>query len=160
MEFIRCDGLYFQKTKDMYHSVVIDLKSTVNYPKWGIHHPSEEDLQSAFPGNEGAVIPWYGCGMSGTVRIPADRSRLPLAVLQKFLDDWLMDHAGTIDYIHGVEALQNLCSGTDSVGFLLPAVDKDLLFPTVLSDGVLPRKTFSMGEAFDKRYYLEARRIE
>ena len=119
-----------------------------------------EDLQSAFPGNEGAVIPWYGCGMSGTVRIPADRSRLPLAVLQKFLDDWLMDHAGAIDYIHGAEALQNLCSGTDSVGFLLPAVDKDLLFPTVLSDGVLPRKTFSMGEAFDKRYYLEARRIE
>ena len=52
MEFIRCDGSYFQKTKDMYHSVVIDLKSTVNYPKWGVHHPSEEDLQSAFDKGE------------------------------------------------------------------------------------------------------------
>ena len=119
-----------------------------------------EDLQSAFPGTEGTVIPWYGCGSSGTVRVPTDRNRLPLAFLQNFLDNWLSDHDGTIDYIHGEDALQKLCSETDSVGFVLPAVDKGLLFPTVLTDGVLPRKTFSMGEAFDKRYYLEARRIE
>ncbi|MBR2547379.1 MAG: GNAT family N-acetyltransferase [Eubacterium sp.] len=47
MEFRKCDDGYFQKAKDMYHEVVRDLKQTVNYPKWGAHHPSEEDLQSA-----------------------------------------------------------------------------------------------------------------
>lgn len=47
MEFMKCDGSYFQKTKDMYHDVVKVLKETVNYPKWGVHHPSDEDLKEA-----------------------------------------------------------------------------------------------------------------
>ena len=47
MEFRKCGSEHFQETKDMYHRVVMTLKQTVNYPKWGVHHPSEEDLQSA-----------------------------------------------------------------------------------------------------------------
>ena len=46
-----------------------------------------------------------------------------------------------------------------NIAFLLPAMGKEQLFPTVIRDGVLPRKTFSMGEAHDKRFYLEARKI-
>ena len=56
-------------------------------------------------------------------------------------------------------AAQKLAAQPDTVGFLLPVMGKEELFPTVIRDGALPRKTFSMGEAHDKRFYLEARKI-
>ncbi len=64
-----------------------------------------------------------------------------------------------IDYIHGEDVTRALAAQPGNLGFLLPAMGKEELFPTVIFDGVLPRKTFSMGEARDKRFYLEARRI-
>ena len=57
------------------------------------------------------------------------------------------------------ETLCNLCAGAQSIGFVLPEFRKEDLFRGVVLDGVLPRKTFSMGRAQDKRYYMEARRI-
>lgn len=63
------------------------------------------------------------------------------------------------DYIHGEETLCALCTGAQSIGFVLPEFRKEDLFRGVVLDGVLPRKTFSMGRAQDKRYYMEARRI-
>lgn len=83
---------------------------------------------------------------------------LPLGVLQPFLDEWLGAHPGvSIDYIHGDDVLEEL-QAQGAFAVWVPAMDKSGLFPTV-SVGPLPRKTFSMGEAQDKRYYLEARRI-
>ena len=64
-----------------------------------------------------------------------------------------------MDYIHGDEVTRELGSKEDNMGFLLPAMGKEQLFKTVMADGVLPRKTFSMGHAQDKRYYVEARKI-
>lgn len=64
-----------------------------------------------------------------------------------------------IDYVHGEESVKKLATG-NNIGFILPVMTKDQLFPTVAQDGALPRKTFSMGEASEKRYYLEARRIK
>ena len=64
-----------------------------------------------------------------------------------------------IDYIHGDDVARKLGSQPGNLGFLLPPMGKDQLVRTVMTDGVLPRKTFSMGEAQDKRYYLEARKI-
>ena len=119
-----------------------------------------KDLCSVFSGSDGIVVPWFSGVQSGTVMLRSDRNRLPLAILQEFLDEWLTTHPGEIDYIHGDEVLRELCRVPDSVGFVLPAIDKRMLFPYILSDGVLPRKTFSMGEASDKRYYLEVRKIE
>ena len=85
---------------------------------------------------------------------------LPLAVLQKFLDEWLASHpAASIDYIHGEDAARELSDRRDCTGILLPAMDKFLLFEAVRKGGALPRKAFSMGEAVEKRYYLECRRI-
>ena len=55
--------------------------------------------------------------------------------------------------------VRSLTQSPKTIGFLLPAMEKNKLFPTVIRDGVLPRKTFSMGEAQDKRFYLEARKI-
>ena len=83
---------------------------------------------------------------------------LSVGSLQKFLDAFLEENAGKIDYIHGEDAVRENVSET-AIGFLLPTMTKDELFETVVKDGVLPRKTFSMGHAEDKRFYLEARKI-
>ena len=84
----------------------------------------------------------------------------PIRPLQNFLDNFLKKHPGAkIDYIHGEDALRALLSREDAVGFMPRAFDKAELFPYIRANGVLPRKTFSMGEARDKRYYLEMRRI-
>ena len=80
--------------------------------------------------------------------------------MQQFLDGYLRVHRGREDYIHGRETVRTLAAQPDTIGFLLPAMEKSMLFKTVVLDGALPRKTFSMGQALDKRFYLEARRIQ
>lgn len=88
-------------------------------------------------------------------------TNLPVGSLQAFLDAWLKDGgAERIDYVHGDEVVFELGKQTGNLGFYLPAMAKTDLFKTVILDGALPRKTFSMGEAHEKRFYLEARRIE
>ena len=93
------------------------------------------------------------------IRVRGLDGRPPVARLQALLDAWLRRHPGSIDYIHGEEALRSLAAREDAAGFLLPAPDKGALFPGLAAGGVLPRKTFSMGSAREKRYYLEARKI-
>ena len=96
----------------------------------------------------------------GMISVPHPAAQLPVGTLQNFLDWYLARHKGVrVDYIHGEDVVRKLAAQPDTVGFLLPAMGKEELFPTVIRDGVLPRKTFSMGEAHDKRFYLEARRI-
>ena len=96
----------------------------------------------------------------GVVSVPAPATQLPVGTLQNFLDWYLARHKGVrVDYIHGEDVVRKLAAQPGTVGFLLPAMGKEELFPTVIRDGVLPRKTFSMGEAHDKRFYLEARKI-
>ncbi|MDE7194771.1 MAG: DUF1015 domain-containing protein [Oscillospiraceae bacterium] len=87
-------------------------------------------------------------------------SNLTVGSLQGFLDGYLAENAGKIDYIHGEDVVRSLCGQSGSIGFLLPSIEKSELFPTVIKDGALPRKTFSMGHANDKRFYCEARRIK
>ena len=87
-------------------------------------------------------------------------SKLAVGSLQAALDELLPQLGGEVDYIHGSEVVDRLSKAEGAVGFLLPDMGKEELFPTVIVDGALPRKTFSMGHAADKRYYTEARRIE
>lgn len=87
-------------------------------------------------------------------------ANLTVGSLQNFLDRWLADNVGKIDYIHGEDVVESLSAAKGSIGFLLPAMTKEELFPTVIKDGALPRKTFSMGHAHDKRFYCEARKIK
>lgn len=85
---------------------------------------------------------------------------IAVATLQSFLDDYLAKNPlSRIDYIHGIDVVDSLSSGTGTIGFLLPEVKKEDLFIGVIKDGVLPRKTFSMGEANEKRYYMECKKI-
>lgn len=112
---------------------------------------------AALESGEGATL---RCLIGGQERLLHVSGNLPIARLQAFLDAWLSENAGTLDYIHGEDALRALAAREGSVGFLLPAMDKDSLFPAIEAGGVLPRKTFSMGSAREKRYYLEARKIQ
>ncbi|MBF0578602.1 DUF1015 domain-containing protein [Erysipelotrichaceae bacterium RD49] len=104
-------------------------------------------------------IRWMSADKQGSIFLDASISPLPLAVLQHFLDAYLDEHEGEIDYIHGEEDLAALAKQPNSVGFFLPAISKDSLFETIKNDGSLPRKTFSMGHAHEKRYYLEGRAL-
>lgn len=105
-------------------------------------------------------IEWYSGEKSGTVYLDARKSSLAVGVLQPFLDDYLKEHGGEIDYIHGDVVLKELAKKEQSIGFILPAMEKSQLFRGVMENGVFPRKTFSMGHAYDKRYYLEGRRLD
>ncbi len=98
-------------------------------------------------------------GQKGTLWTSHPSSPLEVGVLQPLLDRYTAQRGGVIDYIHGDDVLERLAQEPGSVGFLLPPMDKALLFPAVVGGGVLPRKTFSMGNAEDKRFYLECRRI-
>lgn len=88
------------------------------------------------------------------------KSNIAVGSIQMFLDDYLKDNVGKIDYIHGEYVTKSLASKDNNVGFIFDAMAKEDLFKTVILDGALPRKTFSMGHANDKRYYLEARKIK
>jgi len=98
-------------------------------------------------------------GVSKKYYVKNELSKLTVGSLQLVLDEYIKGNGGKIDYIHGIEVIENLSANKNSLGFVLPDMQKSELFPTVICDGALPRKTFSMGHAWDKRYYVEARKI-
>ena len=88
-------------------------------------------------------------------------AKLPVGTLQTFIDGYMKDNPDVrIDYIHGTEVTRNLCKEDKTLGFIFEGMGKEDLFPAIVADGSLPRKTFSMGHAEDKRYYIEARKIK
>ena len=109
---------------------------------------------------EGHTIEVVWEGHDGFITVPDPKVQLAVGTLQSFLDGYLKEHGGEVDYIHGDAVTKELGSKAGNMGFLLPAMGKDQLFKTVMADGVLPRKTFSMGHAEDKRYYVEGRKIK
>lgn len=87
-------------------------------------------------------------------------SNLSVGTLQAFLDIFMKgDGAEKIDYVHGEEIVCKLGTQAGNAGFYVPGINKSELFKTVILDGALPRKTFSMGEAKEKRFYMETRKI-
>jgi hypothetical protein len=145
----------------------------------GVPAAETERLLSKLPGSA-----WYSRPISGPTELSAltgdtsaERNRIGLVSggryrlvetsapglvvdsLQPLLDEYFGRNPGSVDYIHGEEELFRLSAQPSSVGLLLPPVRKSGLFETVARRGPLPRKSFSMGEAEEKRYYLEARRL-
>jgi len=106
------------------------------------------------------IISDGGWASFGVVEISQPASNLPVGTLQVFLDAFLKD-GGTdkIDYVHGEEVVCKLGAEPGNAGFYVPGMNKSDLFKTVILDGALPRKTFSMGEAREKRFYMEVRKI-
>lgn len=114
------------------------------------------DAQQGSPHKIGVIKP-EGFGV---VEVENPDSNLPVGTLQNFLDVFLKEGgAKEVDYIHGTGTILQLGKKTGSMGFYLPAMNKHDLFKTVILDGATPRKTFSMGEAWEKRFYMEARKL-
>lgn len=99
-------------------------------------------------------------GKETTVYISDAPCNLAVGTFQKFIDDYLASTIGEIDYIHGDDVVRSLTEKENTIGFIFDGMEKNDLFTTVIKDGALPRKTFSMGEACDKRFYLEAKKIK
>lgn len=108
----------------------------------------------------GVSVPWINGEKRGHVTLGVADGELTVGVLQDFLDQWLSDHPGSIDYIHDLDAVTAFAQKSDAIAFILPAMSKNELFPFVKSGRTLPRKTFSMGHGAEKRYYLEGRKIK
>nr|WP_308650559.1 DUF1015 domain-containing protein [uncultured Agathobacter sp.] len=113
-----------------------------------------DDSAKQANGNEAASENNYG------INITNRGDRLPVEILQGILDKYLETHDNvSIDYIHGDEALHRLVKEIKGCGIFLQSIDKSTLFPAINAGGVLPRKTFSIGEANEKRYYMECHKI-
>jgi len=137
-----------------------------------VFHADREDilasLKSYLAGLDGAAAPQSIRCVFGTPGHPLTSDlhaehpvqQLTVGTLQTFLDDYAAAHPEIeIDYIHGEDSLTSLACRDGAIGFLFDGMQKDQLFRTVIYDGALPRKTFSMGHARDKRYYMECRTI-
>ncbi len=105
-------------------------------------------------------IPYLTGAQRGKIVVEEPSNKLEVGCLQHVLDIMVKENKECdIDYIHGTDAVEKLSARDGNAGFMLPAMDKFMLFPAVAADGALPRKTFSMGEANEKRYYIETRYI-
>lgn len=85
---------------------------------------------------------------------------LTIGTLQNFIDKYLENNKGEVDYIHGEDTVYRLANSENRIGFIVDGIEKDSFFEAIIKDGILPRKTFSMGHACDKRFYLECRKIK
>jgi hypothetical protein len=124
---------------------------------------SAEEMVGAVDNAKGPeqVIGLIGGGKKFVVvEIANPSANLPVGTLQAFLDTFLKEGgAEKIDYVHGEEVICKQGIQPGNAGFYVPGMNKSDLFKTVILDGALPRKTFSMGEAREKRFYMECRKI-
>ena len=169
IENVHDEGLHFEPIHRVLFGLKADLMAAMRL-HWGdamqLHTvPSaarmigEVDTASAGPQRIGLIL---GEGAKGcaVLEITRPSSNLAVGSVQAFLDRFMQDGgADRIDYVHGTDVVQKLGSQAGNAGFYLPRMGKSSLFKTVILDGALPRKTFSMGEAREKRFYMEARKI-
>ena len=123
--------------------------------------PDLAAAKAAAAKESGHALPFVNQAGAGYLLVPQPVAQLEVGTLQNALDVMRTAFPDcTIDYIHGEDVVLELGGKPGNMGFLLPPMDKSAFFRTVIFDGALPRKTFSMGEAHEKRYYLECRSIE
>jgi len=121
-------------------------------------HARLAERRAAAP--ESHFIGWVAGDRRAVLALERPRGKLAVTLVQEFLDAHVSAHPqSSLDYIHGDDVLVELAAQPGRVGLLLPALAKAELFPLVARDGALPRKAFSLGEAEEKRFYFEARRI-
>ena len=159
LEFEPIHRVLFSLKKDLFTELEKTFGAKLTYKPV----PSAEDMVKAVDSVKGGkqAIGLVGGGKGfGVLEIANASSNLPVGTIQPFLDTFLKEGgAEKIDYVHGEDVTVKLGSQPNNAGFYLPGMNKSDLFKTVILDGALPRKTFSMGEAREKRFYMEARKI-
>lgn len=159
LEFEPIHRVLFGVKKDLFAELEKSFGANFSY------HPvaSAEEMVKAVDNASGEkqAIGLVGGGKEfGVIEIANPSSNLPVGTIQPFIDAFLKEGgAEKVDYVHGEDVTVKLGSQPGNAGFYLPGMDKSDLFKTVILDGALPRKTFSMGEAREKRFYMEARKI-
>lgn len=118
------------------------------------------DLTARAGDADGRELETIANGKRGSIKIVNSSLGGLIGAIQKILDEWENEKGVTVDYIHDEKALEELAKQPNSLAIFLPAMDKSDLFATVEKDGVFPKKSFSIGHARDKRYYLECRKIK
>ena len=117
-----------------------------------------KDMES-ISGETGTELPWFSGDESGVFVMRYVPGEMPVATLQKFLDQWLEENDGEIDYVHGDDTIKELADTDNKIGFRLPKPERSEMVAHIMTGKTLPRKTFSLGHACEKRYYLEGRKI-
>jgi len=120
----------------------------------------ESDWENELKNTDSQKIGFVTKDGFGMIYVKNPKLNLAVGTLQNFLDVYLKNSTAKIDYVHGFDVVTELGSKPSNMGFYLPKMSKHDLFKTVILDGALPRKTFSMGEADEKRFYLECRKIK
>ena len=151
IENLHDDALQFEAI----HRVIFDIKPEHLLDAFKAYYPGAHEGEG-----EGHTVAYTYEGHTGVITVPDPKVQLAVGTLQNFLDAYLKENGGEVDYIHGDAITDELGAKPGNIGFKLPSMGKDQLFKTVIADGVLPRKTFSMGHAEDKRYYVEGRKIK
>jgi Protein of unknown function (DUF1015) len=166
VENVHDDGLEFEPIHrvlfDVTQDLIPSLKSNLISLASIIECQDNAELKSKVDQSTSEIQKIGFCSSSGkgVITLQNPQSNLPVGNLQIFLDEWQKNGGfGKIDYVHGWDSVTRLGMQPGCAGFFLPAMKKTELFKTVILDGALPRKTFSMGEAREKRFYLECRKI-
>ena len=137
------------------HRVVFDVDADLYLKELGEKYTLSFDSDA-----NGQSFIFVSGGERKKVTITNPVEYLTVASVSSFTDDFVLRHGGEIDYIHGEDVVEQLCADNKNIGILLDAMEKTDLYKSVIVDGALPRKTFSMGDACDKRFYAEARKIK
>jgi len=159
LEFEPIHRVLFGLKKDLFAELTKAFGENFTYTEVVSGAEMTQRVDSAQGGNQ--AIGLVGGGEKfGVIEIANPSSNLAVGTIQSFLDAFLKDGgAEKIDYVHGEDVVERLSLQAGNAGFYLAGMRKSELFKTVILDGALPRKTFSMGEAREKRFYMEARKI-
>ncbi len=159
LEFEPIHRVLFGLKKDLFAELEKTFGANLTYKPVASAKEMVKAVDSA-TGQKQAIGLVGGGKAFGVLEITNPSSNLPVGTIQSFLDVFLKEGgAEKIDYVHGEDVTVKLGSQPNNAGFYLPGMSKSDLFKTVILDGALPRKTFSMGEAREKRFYMEARKI-
>jgi len=167
IENVHDDGLMFEPIHRILTGVIGNLETDLKayYPdhvEFSLCPSRNEMIRKVDqqPNNDCHLIGWIHDGQYHIIQVNQPQSNLPVGTLQNFLDEWGKNgQYEEIDYVHGTDVIMANANQPGFMGFYLPVMQKSDLFKTVILDGSLPRKTFSLGEARAKRFYLECRKI-
>ena len=107
----------------------------------------------------GSPVRWCIGPERGILYLDRRRGTRAVAVLQDFLDNYLGEHPGRLDFVNGCRNVEELASQRNAIGFILPPIEKSSLFPQLICGGRFPRKSFDLCDPNEVRYYLEGRKI-
>jgi len=158
LEFSPIHRLLFGATGDIRRALSDEFRSRVSFTDVPSAAAMREGLRAR---GERHVAGLIGPGARfAVIEIAHPSSTLAVGTLQPLIDRFVeRGGASSVDYVHGDDTLERLATSENNVGIHLPALGKSELLRMVVREGPLPRKTFSMGEANEKRFYIEARRI-